>query len=518
MADPERPLNVVLVLTDQQRYDSLGCTGNAFALTPHLDALAGSPDTCVFDRHMTAAPVCMPSRASLVTGCYPSAHGVWTNGIALPRAEHATLQPYVARYAQQINPPGPTAPTALPSHHPTLADLFAAAGRRTISVGKLHLTPTQSHPGYGFAECHDRWVDGSMAHWHGPYYGFEHVDLSLHHGTGVWGHYKHWLEQHHPDVAAQVYGGRHTPDKPTTLGDLWPSPVPVEAHPTTWCADRANAHIHAMADADRPFFLWVGIPDPHHPFTPPAELATRFAKHGHQPVAADPAAINAYPPTLDGLRRSSEDKFIADPNAIPLVRRYTDAMNHLIDTAVGSMIDTLKTRGLWERTVFIFTSDHGDYLGDYGLIRKSDNAQRVLNHTPLLLHAPGTELPARSDAPVSNTDLLPTLCDLCGIDTPAHVHGESILRTHEHGRRRPVMIQASGRKAGHTNVSVVDESCRYTWYTETDHAELFDHRDDPMELRDLAGHDADRTAAYRATTAEALAHFTAPRIGRISTW
>jgi len=248
------PRNVVLIVTDQQRYDSLGCTGNAFALTPNLDALAETDHACVFDRHFTAAPVCMPSRASTMTGCYPAAHGVWTNGIPLPRDEYATLSDNVRKQVEKSSAlPGSQ---TLPSHHVTLPDAFADAGYATASVGKLHLTPTESHPDLGFEECNQRWIhDPAMNDWHGPYFGFQHVDLSLNHGVNLRGHYEHWLRTHHPDTAAKVYGKLGDIERPTPLGDLFAAPIEPDVHPTMWCADRAAKRIDHYARTQQPFFL-----------------------------------------------------------------------------------------------------------------------------------------------------------------------------------------------------------------------------------------------------------------------
>ena len=176
---PVRRPNIVLIVTDQQRYDSLGCTGNRFAVTPSLDALAG--EGCLFTRHFTANPVCMPSRATMMTGCYPATHGVVTNGIPLPRRQ------YVRADGANVERDG----VPVISQLPTLGDVLGQAGYTTGSIGKLHLTPTQCDPDLGYEESTARWRnDPAMNQWHGPYYGLQEVDMTLGHGERMQGHYR----------------------------------------------------------------------------------------------------------------------------------------------------------------------------------------------------------------------------------------------------------------------------------------------------------------------------------------
>lgn len=507
---PEHPpLHVVIVCTDQQRYDSLGCTGNPHALTPHLDALAA--EGCLFDRLFTANPVSMPSRATIMTGCYPSAHGVWTNGIPMPSSQDVPRTPALDRFLAVSNDPG----RVIPSHLPTLPELFADAGYATDALGKLHLAPTQAHRSLGFVESQDRWNhEPELENWNGPYRGFQHVQLTLDHGGVPNGHYRHWLRRHHPAVAQAMTDG-HRDDRPSALRDLYPLDCPPQLYPTAWLAERACQRIDLHADRQRPMLLWVGIPDPHHPFTPPRQTLDLLADRGCVEPRRDPPDHTPIPASLADRRAAGR----VDPHAARLARRYTDAMVHLIDRAVGQIIQRLKDRGLWDRTVFLFTSDHGDYLGDYGLIRKTDHACRLLNHVPLILRAPGARLPARSSAALSNADLLPTLCQLCGIRPPATLHGQSALDILARGRTEPVLIQCSSTPE-QTNLSLIDDRHRLTWYPRLDRLELFDHHADPMEWHDLASApDAAPTRdRLHQQLMSAFCRSTTPRAGRVANW
>ncbi|MEM6391215.1 MAG: sulfatase-like hydrolase/transferase [Planctomycetota bacterium] len=512
MPTPRR--NVLLIVTDQQRFDSLGCTGHPTVHTPHLDRLA--QNGALFTRHFTANPVCMPSRASTLTGCYPSVHGVWTNGVALPRAEYTPINDQTQAVLQNHwTDPAQTPP--IPSHLLTLADAFAAAGHRTSAFGKLHVTPTMSDASLGFPESKQRWqADPAMADWHGPYYGFEHVELSLDHGPMVGGHYTAWLEKHHPEMAATVTRELSEAPRPTPLGDLYVSSHTRQTHPTSWVADRVCDRIAQHAGADEPFLIWAGIPDPHHPFTPPRELAEAYEQHDTPQRAADPETMGDEPRWVTHARGGAD---LIDAATSRRARQYTDAMVHLIDEAVGRMLDALDAAGLADDTVVVFTADHGDYLGDYGLIRKTIYPARVLSHTPLIVRDPSGSLSGTIACPASNTDLLPTLAGLAGIDVPTGVQGEDLRRVVAEGRGLPVMIQSANGLPSATSLTTIDQTHRTTWWPGTGKLDSFDHRTDPMELDNLGERDKDPSVNERLGQLQAAyGRSVRPTVGRVACW
>lgn len=500
-----RKKNIVLIVTDQQRYDSLGCTGNSCALTPHLDALASEGTLC--RRYFSGNSICMPSRASIVTGLYPSAHGVWTNGVPLPRRGYF---PETSSEGGGLRP-GQAAMAEIP----TLADVFAGAGYRTASVGKLHLTPTASHPSFRFEECRQRWDDEpELADWHGPYFGFQHLELSIGHGEGITGHYGHWLDRYHPGQKDRVREAMRTAIRPAAgIGQLHRGVLPIAAHPTTWCADRASAYITDAKKYEQPFLLWVGIPDPHHPFTPPAELCEIFEKRDTMmsscPIgewADKPAALRRYMKPGGGWWCPAESQ--------RLVRQYTDAMNHLIDRTVGRIVQSIKDSGQWDNTIFLFTSDHGDYLGDFGLVYKTSHASAALHKVPCILRAPGENLPRITDAPLCGADILPTLCRLANVPPPEFCQGEALGTTRQH----LPMGQDFPAETSERNLSVYDERFRYTWYPETGEQELYDHQEDPHELHNCAANDIFNRDRLHTRLLDQSTRVLAPQAGRISIW
>ena len=519
MPAPANRPNVLLIVTDQQRYDSLGCTGDPNAVTPNLDALAA--EGCVFDRHFTASPVCMPSRSSLLTGCYPATHGVWTNGIPLPRREQAPVTDQTRRVlANHWTDPAQRPP--IPSHLPTMADAFAAAGHRTDAVGKLHLTPHAAHPDLRFEESDALWAaePERMTDWHGPYFGFEHVELGGQHGTRAGGHFQQWCDRRFPGLTGRLAEEARDAGRPTELDDLYVSSVHTRAsHPTTWVAEMVAGRVQRHARAGEPFFLWAGIPDPHHPFTPPAELVAEWADRPVTHRFPEPAADGEEPRWVADARAGAPR---VSAEASETARRFTAAMVQLIDEAVGTMVQSLKEAGVWENTIVAFTSDHGDYLGDHGLLRKTLAPCRVLNQTPLILRGPGVT-PGRCATAVSNVDVFPTLAAAAGVAVPAGVQGENLAAVRASGRRDlPVMVQTANGLPAFTSCSLLDESHRTTWHPNLDRVVSFDHRSDPAESYDLAGGGAlplpPAVAERFSMLQHAFGRSTRPSFGRVSPW
>jgi len=492
--------NVLIFHTDQQRWDSLGCYGNTFARTPHVDALAAAGT--VFERHITANPICMPSRASFFCGLQPPGHNVWTNGVALNRREYCPIE---ANSGEQIV-----------EQPVTMADLFAAAGYDTVALGKVHLTPNRAPIECGYPEHWASWVDGRWDDWNGPYYGFRHYESTQGHGESVVraGHYAKWLESVAPEVRQQVIAGEGRVRPIPHQGDLYPSSLPYELHNSHWLAERACAYLTTERPADQPFFLFVGFPDPHHPFTPCHDILPEFESVDvPEPTDVAGAGIDGGPAEPWCQHRLSEHT----PEQVRTVLRYTAAMVHQIDRAVGQVTDCLKSTGLWDDTIVVYTSDHGDFQGDHSRLYKGFAPSRCLNQTPLVVRAPGAGLPERVALPVSNTDVLPTLAGLCGVAPPTHVDGEDVTQLVGQSDRTVFGVSSGGPRES-LNYLAVDGRYRYTWYPEVDGHELFDHEEDPAEVRNVAGARPGVAARLRAAICERLPHWHHPILGRVGLW
>ena len=254
----KRP-SFILYITDQHRADYLGCYGHPLLKTPHIDALAGQG--VAFDRFYVASPVCMPNRASLMTGRMPANHGVRMNGIPLSQ------------------------------RNVTFVELLRDAGYKTALIGKSHLQtfsgkpPLQKipdpRPGYQRAagplredvrhalqpqiyatEDPDFW-SGPQPAVPSPFFGFDHVELVTGHGDGVGGDYTAWLRERAPDAAALIGAENQLPHD-YVCPQAIRTAVPEELYSTTYIAERAEAWLADQVDDDRPFFLMVSWPDPHH--------------------------------------------------------------------------------------------------------------------------------------------------------------------------------------------------------------------------------------------------------------
>jgi arylsulfatase len=461
-------MNLVLICTDQQRRDSVGCYGNPAVETPRLDGLASRG--LRFDRAYVANPICMPNRMSLFTGCYPRNHGVWTNGIV-----------------ESCRPP-------------MLSELLATAGFQTCSIGKLHFMP------YGGGdrgwESAARWEAGfDPREWSGPYSGFDHVELSIGH-TRQLAHYGRWFRSR---------GGTDhmlVPNPDETR------PIPVELHDSTWIGERASRFIRDR-DSDEPFFLFASFPDPHHPFDPPESVA---AKYRHMDLPS-PNGTNAdlatrpphYASHFRGGWHRSGTQPEAHPEGVPEItasirRANTYAMIELIDRGVGMILDSIEDVGISSETLVVFTSDHGELLGDHGLWYKGPFFYEGLVGVPLIVSGPGVAKGV-SDRLFSAVDLMPTLLDLLGVPVPHSVDGlqlsNHLSNPESQTRERCLVEYRNGYgEADCAAVALITRDHKYVRY-EDGECELTDLVADPLEHRNVAG-DPDYAAIEASLRSQTL--------------
>ena len=403
----KRP-NFILICTDQQRSDSMGCYGNSFARTPNIDSIAR--DGARFDRHITPMQICSPSRATMVTGLYPRHHGLVVNGMSLSESV-------------------PTLPAAL-----------SANGYRTHGVGKQHLQPLLAPADRNMPDSRAFWEKPDSVDWNGPYYGYQTVDLLLGESdtAHLAGHYANWLKEVAPGEWRQLLSESARGPVPEDLDEIWQSAMPVELHYNTWISDLAVSFLDSMAIADgggrQPFYLFVSYPDPHHPFDPPSEYAARYDWQSMpMPTVASgereripPYCRDLYPwsgsfresywaadegleagalLTTDRISESSLQKAIA----------YTYAMIEMIDDGVGRILGALSNNGFMEDTVVVFTSDHGEYLGDHGILHKGPAPYRQVTEVSMLMKGPDIAPGICVGDLTGHIDLAPTVLDLAGL-------------------------------------------------------------------------------------------------------
>ncbi len=514
--------NVLILHTDQARYDSIGANGNPYARTPNIDRLAA--DGLLFSRHYAPSPVCSPSRASLLTGMYPLGHGLAANGTAMWNLRQDGLgeknRQEALRYLGRT----------LPEYVPTLADMLAANGYQAAAFGKLHLEPHMADRSFGFAESNERWEEEETEAWEGPHYGFQRVRMIGAHGElpcyrPYGGHYVRWLEKYYPEEVRKVHAGRFKSHASSTRGDIYLSPLPAELHNSMWLAGEVCAYVDEWLRGGgpatgRPFFAFVGFPDPHHPFTPPFDVGREFLDAPVLPPAPKDERITHKPRSA---QRFLQQHAVSDEDA-RLAARYTYASMALIDRAVGKIIQHLKDNGLYEHTIVLFTSDHGDMLGDFGGLYKSYNCFSALVHVPFILKpaaalAAAARQPGRSERPMSNADVVPTLLAMLGLDVPEHVQGVNIF---DAPAEHCAFVSCHDPDFRTNNASLVDGRYRYTLYPHTGEEELYDLLADSQELNNLAFEPTASAAAIcremRVRLLEAYIRYDTRLFGRYSLW
>lgn len=481
----QRP-NVLVFVTDQQRYDHTGYAGNPLLRTPNIDRIAR--DGVQFARHYVNNPLCQPARATLFTGLTPRGHGVRTNGIPLDSAI------------------------------PTMTGALLDAGYRTHASGKLHFqnyfpprganvdTTAQRVDPRTDLERRDLWQARRVTKLPSPYYGLESTDFLGFHGDGTFGEYLQWLEQNSPDAVSLLSRGR--PRIPPTGADQsWKSALPSELHYTTWTADRAIGFLEDQDRSGRPFFLWCSFSDPHHPYCPPAPYDDLY----------DPASVpmpmrrvgelddlapffrQIYETDLQVSGRA-EATSISDEHLREIIA-HTYGMIGLIDDNVGRVLNTLSAQGLSKETIVIFMSDHGDMLGDHWLLNKGPFHFEGLLRVPFVWSWPGHFVPGqRTTALSSHLDFAPTVLDLCGVPipegrTPTEREAPAMLPPWP-GRSLAGMLTGSGASVREVALiendedylglrlrTLVTERWKITTYAGQPFGELFDLVNDPGEMR-----------------------------------
>lgn len=406
---------ILLVTTDQQRYDTLGCNGSTLARTPVVDALAA--DGVRYERAIPQSVVCMPSRATILTGQHPTTHGVWMNGVPLP------------------------------VDAPSVASVLHDADYATALIGKAHFQP-YFDPFMRFAE--NALAQSGTTPPDGTHRGFEHLEFATHGSMGQL-HYPRWLAEHHPEAIGMFYavvdgdldvnaeGGGDT-----GAPQVKANPIPRDWYHTDWVADRTIQWLDTLA-ADADWFCWMSFPDPHHPWDPPESEMGRVDWHdvplpaGYPESAAEREAILDDKPRhwrlwYDGTLVSNYE---APAKWVPATLtadqlREVNARNavevELIDEALGRVLESIAARGWGDDVDIIFTTDHGELQGDFGLLFKGPYHVDGLMRLPLIWRpAPSALVPAAVvTTPVGLVDLAPTFCAIAGVDPSPWMQGSAL--------------------------------------------------------------------------------------------
>lgn len=498
---PERP-NFLLIITDQHRADYLGCYGHPVLETPHIDAIAARGR--MFTRFYVSNPVCMPNRATLMTGRMPSLHNVRSNGIPLSLRAN------------------------------TFVDALRVSGYRTALIGKSHLQNMTPHPpiqkrpapkdGYDslpreFGEAlkpvpddgpydqehPDRWRPGTPFDMTLPFYGYEHVDLCTDHGDLVGGHYYVWLKERRADADAL-----RDRDNQLSHGYVCPqayrTPIPEELYPTSYVERKAVEWLdrYGTESDRRPFFAMVSFPDPHHPFTPPGRywdmyspddmtLPPSFELGNREPPPHVAWAIASR--AAGRAETASQNAFAVDEREAREAMALSCGMITMIDGAIGAILRKLDELGLRENTVVIFTSDHGDFMGDHRLMLKGPAHYQGLIRVPFIWSEPDGSAAGATDALSGTLDIAASILDRARIDPYNGIQGRSlapIARGEDVDDPTDSMIVEDDQQRRYFGYSapprlrtIVTREWRMSVSREEPWGELFNLADDPHELHNL---------------------------------
>ena len=440
----EKP-NIILIFPDQHRGDTMGCVGHPVIRTPNLDCLAAEGVT--FTRCSTNSPLCMPARASLMSGQYINDHGVWNNGIEADR--HG------------------------PSHVRSIRD----AGYHTAVIGKTHLYlhQTAGHTDkhvqklrdWGYEDSHE--ITGPLASGlvDSPY-----TDYLAEKGL---------LDIHREALRVYLRGIRRGYSHP------WEQPpclLPTEDHLDSYTG-RKSAEWIRNYKSDKPFYLQVLFPGPHDPFDSPAEYRNMYNPEQMPLAIMDKPAEPISPQVARVLRLSNLDTMTDSHNRV--MRSYYYAKITLIDDYIGLILEALEERGIMDNTWIIYTSDHGESLGDHRLSHKMVFYESSIN-VPCIIRPPDKVKGWKNRGLTDHLDVAATLIDIAGARPLDGSDGRSLLPQVEAGSEAPGAQQ--GKKVVFSEVNgfsmVLSERYKMAIDSRTRQpAELYDMVNDPNELRNL---------------------------------
>ena len=499
--------NVLFIMTDQHRADHVGFMGNSTVRTPNLDALAASG--CVFDNAWVANPVCMPNRATILTGRLPTAHGVIFND--------RSLDWYANTFVRQLR----------------------SSGYRTALLGKSHLQHGMSrnsvveHRGRGAYldrdpagwdqhENYERYIDSLPADPQ-DFYGFERIALSIDHGARITGHHLQWALER--GAAKEQVLTPHDASAPgNKRSDAWwqiyEAPYEEGFHSTRFVTERTLKFVAEATERGEPWMAMCSFPDPHHPMSPPAPWFDRHKPEDmalpatrHDSLEHAPAHLRLFQSIHPKNQRDwvapcgyGDDALLAEAIAA------TYGMIEMVDDGVGKLMQQLDDLGIQDNTIVVFTSDHGDMMGDHGLFLKGFMHYRGTLQVPMMIAVPG--LPAsRIPGLASSLDLAPTLLDLCGVADYDGIQGLSLRPVLENNTRRVrdhvlieddiATITAKLTPIPGKTRTVITEQYRYTRNSKGEE-QLFDLIADPDEMKDLTTSPHSARAQMMEVLADAL--------------
>ena len=416
--------NILLVTTDQQRFDAAGAAAPAFMRTPHFDHLCR--EGVSFASAYADCPVCVPARVAILTGKYVFSHGMDGNGPS----------------------------SRVMGREGTLPALIREQGYQTIAVGKMHFGPQRLR--HGFEEM--ILPEDYYRRMRGLGYGSLQP---MHHGLGQ----------------NELYPGMATVPESLTL--------------TSWTAEQCVEYIRERRDPSVPFFMWCSFGKPHPPLDPPEPYYSMYRDCPiPDPVFGDWSEDGRCPEVFKRFREKQSFDLVP-PEVIREARAAYYGLITQIDYNMGRVFAALQDVGLFGDTLILYTSDHGEYLGDHhagakGFLHESSA------HIPYVLRLPQSWEDRRHGTTVhsvvTHADVLPTLVSAAGGTVPDGVDGQDLIALSRGQLKHPrrYLEATVGRDGQPAYLGITDGRWKYMWYPEGATEQLFDLETDPQECRDLA--------------------------------
>lgn len=440
---PEKKPNIVFIICDQMSPRAMGWTGETEVKTPHLDNFSESA-YCFTNTYCTS-PVCAPSRHSLYTGVYPSYHGVLSNDMKMKEDV------------------------------PTIISMLNKNNYTTANIGKMHNAPYHHRRDFQYVLNHEFFTDSA---------GISHYDAYLR------------SELKKRGMKYNPYS--HVPEGKTWLqvkdGIAFINPLPEELIPEQWMTRQALKFMDDQKESrpGKPFFLHLSYFPPHHPYAPIEKYARMYLDKMDQmglPPNFTQAQMQKW---CEGSGQKPDSLSVED---VKYLRAMYFGFVTQLDAALGELFKGMKEKGLFENTIIVFTSDHGDNLGEHGRFYKGDMLEGSVG-VPLMIRWPGEKLNERKikEDNISHVDLVTTLIKATGITPPRYMPGKDMLplmKGKENWKDHMVYSEFYAWGGEPSQLMLRKGDLKLTYNAETKNGKfemkLFNLHDDPWELNDLSG-------------------------------
>jgi choline-sulfatase len=442
----DRPKNVLLIMSDQHKRDCLGVAGNSTARTPNLDAFARSA-TRFTDAYCTN-PVCTPSRASILTGLYTHNHQAWSNTVPWP------------------------------IEHKTIAHYFGQAGYVTGLIGKMHFVDAQTH-GFDYHLDFNDWYQflGPKTKLYADELGRANSGAGLPEIDDLW-----------RDFGDPWKGDRDLDDREGSVAVGGVSKIPEEDHFERFVTRESVRFLRKYGHQRQPFLLICSFLKPHDPFMPAARFASMFrAEDMRLPDTWGKVDLSKVPAEVrKSIEYNAPTPELRNPAQARKRIAYYYANLAQMDDCAGVVLRTVRDLGLAGDTIIVYTSDHGEMLGEHGLWQKFQFYESSCG-VPLFVRDPGVSSGGVCSVPISQVGLLPTIAELARVRIGSSIDGRSFAEQVRNPglRRESTLYSEYALRTPSAKYMIRSGDYKYTFWTH-DLPELYDLRADPKEMNNLA--------------------------------